>query len=134
MKKSRNLFKVCVVIAGLIFISSKGYSQECGPNCPACSGGSSGGIIAKNNLVVSALGIPASDDEYAVANVRYGVFNWMDVGVGYAFKAKDPIWSLRIKPLAEKEDKWYPGIIIGTGVFVQVVVDQSVLWDADKNY
>jgi hypothetical protein len=126
MKKSRNLFQVFVIIAGMFFISSKAYSQECGPNCPACSGGSSGGIIAKNNLVVSVLGIPASDDEYAVANLRYGVFNWMDVGVGYAFKAKDPIWSVRIKPLAEKEDKWYPGIIIGTGSVRTGGSDQSV--------
>jgi len=103
MKKSRNLFKVCVVIAGMFFITGKGYAQECGPNCPACSGGSSGGIIAKNNLVVSVLGMPTSDDEYAVTNIRYGVFKWLDVGVGYAFKAKKPIWSLRIKALAEKE-------------------------------
>ena len=126
MKKSRNLFKVFVIIAGMFFISSKVYSQECGPNCPACSGGSSGGIIAKNNLVVSVLGIPASDDEYAVANLRYGVFNWMDVGVGYAFKAKNPIWSVRIKPLSENEDKWYPGIIIGTGSVRTGGSDQSV--------
>ena len=105
MKKSRNLFKVCVVIVGMCFITGKGYAQECGPNCPACSGGSSGGIIAKNNLVVSVLGMPTSDDEYAVTNIRYGVFKWLDVGVGYAFKAKKPIWSLRIKALAEKEDK-----------------------------
>lgn len=126
MKKIRKLFKVCVVIAGMLIISNKVYSQECGPNCPACSGGSSGGIIAKNNLVVSALGMPTSDDEYAVANVRYGVFNWMDAGVGYAFKAKDPIWSLRIKPLAEKEDRWYPGIIIGTGSVRTGGNDQSV--------
>ena len=126
MKKSRNLFQVFVIIAGMFFISSKAYSQECGPNCPACSGGSSGGIIAKNNLVVSVLGIPASDDEYAVANLRYGVFNWMDVGVGYAFKAKNPIWSVRIKPLSENEDKWYPGIIIGTGSVRTGGSDQSV--------
>lgn len=126
MKKSRNLFQVFVIIAGMFFISSKAYSQECGPNCPACSGGSSGGIIAKNNLFVSVLGIPASDDEYAVANLRYGVFNWMDVGVGYAFKAKNPIWSVRIKPLSENEDKWYPGIIIGTGSVRTGGSDQSV--------
>lgn len=126
MKNSRNLFKICVVIAGMLFLSNKGYGQECGPNCPACSGGSSGGIIAKNNLLISALGILKSDDEYAVTNVRYGVFNWMDVGLGYAFKAKDPIWSVRIKPLAEKEDKWYPGIIIGTGSVRTGGSDQSV--------
>lgn len=126
MKNGRNLFKVCVVIAGMFFLSNKSYAQECGPNCPACSGGSSDGIIAKNNLVISALGMPTSDDEYAVVNIRYGVFNWLDAGVGYAFKAKDPIWSLRIKPLAEKEDKWHPGIIIGTGSVRTGGSDQSV--------
>jgi len=126
MKKSRNLFQVFVIIAGMFFISSKAYSQECGPNCPACSGGSSGGIIAKNNLLVSALAMPTSDDEYAVANIRYGVLNWMDAGVGYAFKAKDPIWSLRIQPLAENEDKWYPGVIVGTGSVRTGGSDQSV--------
>jgi len=126
MNNRVNLFKVCVVIAGMFFISSKSYSQECGPNCPACSGGSSGGIIAKNNLVVSALVIPKSEDEYAVANIRYGVFEWMDVGLGYAFKAKDPIWSVRLKPLAEKDDKWHPGIIIGTGSVRTGGSDQSV--------
>ncbi|MBP8742685.1 MAG: hypothetical protein KBH36_01275 [Acidaminococcaceae bacterium] len=110
----------------MFFITSKGYSQECGPNCPACSGGSSGGIIAKNNLLVSALAMPTSDDEYAVANIRYGVLNWMDAGVGYAFKAKDPIWSLRIQPLAENEDKWYPGVIVGTGSVRTGGSDQSV--------
>ena len=126
MKNSRNLFRFFVVIAGMFFITSKGYSQECGPNCPACSGGSSGGIIAKNNLLVSALAMPTSDDEYAVANIRYGVLNWMDAGVGYAFKAKDPIWSLRIQPLAENEDKWYPGVIVGTGSVRTGGNDQSV--------
>lgn len=126
MNKSRNLLKVSIIIAGVFFISNKSYAQECGPNCPACSGGSSGGLIAKNNLVISALGMPTSDDEYAVANVRYGVFNWLDVGVGYAFKAKKPIWSLRVQPLAEKGGKWYPGLIVGTGSVRTGGNDQSV--------
>ncbi len=110
----------------MLFIANKSYAQECGPNCPACSGGSSGGLIAKKNLVVSALGMPTSDDEYAVANIRYGVFKWLDVGVGYGFKAKKPIWSLRVQPLAEKEGKWHPSIIIGTGSVRTGGNDQSV--------
>ncbi len=126
MKKSRNLLKISIVIAGMFFITNKSYAQECGPNCPACSGGASGGLIAKNNLVVSALGMPTSDDEYAVVNARYGVFKWMDVGVGYAFKAQRPIWSLRVQPLAEKEGKWHPGIIVGTGSVRTGGNDQSV--------
>ena len=124
--KYRNLVKVSVALTVMFFIANKSYAQECGPNCPACSGGSSGGLIAKNNLVVSALGMPTSDDEYAVANLRYGVFKWLDGGVGYGFKAKQPIWSLRVQPLAEKEGKWYPGIIIGTGSVRTGGNDQSV--------
>lgn len=72
-----------------VFYYRQGLRPGGSPNCPACSGGSSGGIIAKNNLVVSVLGMPTSDDEYAVTNIRYGVFKWLDVGVGYAFKAKN---------------------------------------------
>lgn len=125
MRKGVFLVKLSTVVV-MLFISNRSFAQECGPNCPACSGGASGSLISQNNLVISALGMPTSDDEYAVVNVRYGIFKWLDAGVGYGFKAKKPIWSLRVQPLAEKAGKWHPGIIVGTGSVRTGGTDQSV--------
>jgi hypothetical protein len=132
-----------IIIASLVLISAKSFAQcSGGPTCPVCSGGSSGSISTKNDLVISALGIPTlsnknqeghegheihdDHEEYLVANIRYGVFDWLDVGVGYAFGTRTLIWSLRMQPLAEKEDKWYPGLIVGIGSVRTGGNDQSV--------
>ena len=133
MRKGVSLVKLSTVVV-MLFISSKSFAQECGPVCPACSGGASGSLISQNNLVISALGMPTSDDEYAVVNVRYGIFKWLDAGVGYGFKAKKPIWSLRVQPLAEKAGKWHPGIIVGTGSVRTGGTDQSVYAMATKTF
>jgi hypothetical protein len=126
MNKSKFIIKLIVIITVMFFASNISFAQECGPNCPACSGGSGGKLINKNDLVVSALGISASDEEYAVATVRYGIFEWLDAGIGYAFQAKKPIWSIRLQPFSEDEDKWYPGLILGTGSVRTGGSDQSI--------
>ena len=133
MRESAFLVKFSA-IAVLLFISNRSFAQECGPNCPACSGGASGSLIEQKSLVISALVMPTSDDEYAVVNVRYGILKWLDAGVGYTFEAKKPIWSLRVQPLAEKAGKWYPGIIVGTGSVRTGGTDQSVYTMLTKTF
>lgn len=68
-----------------------------------------------------------------LSNVRYGIFKWLDAGVGYGFKAKKPIWSLRVQPLAEKAGKWHPGIIVGTGSVRTGGTDQSRLRNGNQD-
>ena len=126
MTKSKFIVKLGAIITVMFFALNISFAQECGPNCPACSGGSGGKLINKNDLVASVLGIATSDEEIAVATVRYGIFSWMDAGIGYAFQAKKPIWSIRLQPFAENEDKWYPGLILGTGSVRTGGSDQSI--------
>ncbi len=113
------------------------YSQECGPSCPVCSGGgvsSSGSLLAKKSLLLTGIYIPKGEEENGVINLRYGLFNWMDLGIGYTIKAEKPIWSLRVLPISEDEEGWRPGLILGTGSVQTGGSDQSVYIQLTKSW
>ncbi len=67
--------------------------QQCGPGCPACSGKVVGDLLSPATLAGSALYIPDGEEETAVLKFRYGLFPWMDVGIGYALDTGEAIWS-----------------------------------------
>lgn len=129
-----NSIKILVIATLFVGLFSQVFAQECGPSCPVCSGNSEGALLSRNSLLISGLAIPTSEEEYGVVNVRYGIFKWLDAGVGYAFKAKKPIWSLRLQPVVEKEDKWWPGLIVGTGSVQTGKSDQSVYGQLTKSW
>lgn len=129
--------RLFLIMSILLFgILSPGFSQECGPSCPVCSGtGESGSaLLSPKSLLVSGIYIPTGDDENGVINMRYGVAKWLDIGAGYTVKAKKPIWSLRISPVSENEDGLRPGVIIGTGSVQTGGSDQSVYAQLTKSW
>jgi hypothetical protein len=92
-------------------------AQECGPACPVCSGAgtNAGALLSKGGVTLSALSIPTADEERTVLNARYGIFDWLDAGVGYAARTEKILWNVRVQPVIETEGSWRPGIILGTG-------------------
>ncbi len=68
-------------------------SQECGPGCPVCSGSgsSTGALLPSGTMVSTIMSIPNGEDETAVLNLRAGLTSWLDVGLGYTVKSKEPI-------------------------------------------
>ncbi|MCP4704626.1 MAG: hypothetical protein GY865_08445 [candidate division Zixibacteria bacterium] len=84
--------------------------------------------------MVSALSIPTADEETAVVNARYGVLNWLDVGVGYAIKSEKILWNVRTQPVLEQEDGWRPGLILGSGSVQTGGSDQSIYAQLIKSW
>lgn len=117
-----------LLITFLLFIGIQLYAlaQGCGPNCPVCSGSANGNITNYQTLSLSALYIPSGEDETGVMTMRYGAFDWLDVGIGYTFKNKDIIWNARIKAINQDEDGWKPALILGTGSIRADGNDQSI--------
>jgi hypothetical protein len=118
----------------VVTLVSVAKAQECGPSCPVCSGNSGGNLMAPKSLLFTGMAIPSSEEERGVVNVRYGVFNWMDAGIGYAFDTKKPIWSLRLQPVTEEEDGWRPGLVVGLGSVQAGGSDQSIYSQATKSW
>ena len=110
------------------------YAQECGPSCPVCSGNSQGALLSRNSIMISGLSVPTAEEERAVFNARYGVFSWLDAGVGYAVRTKKFLWNVRVQPLTEEESEWRPGIILGSGSVQTGGSDQSIYAQLTKSW
>ena len=130
----RKVASFSATVIFVIFAAMPLFSQECGPSCPVCSGNSQGALLFRNSLLISGLYSPISDDENGVINARYGLLPWLDIGAGYAFKARKPIWSLRIQPLKETENWWRPAVVLGTGSVQAGGSDQSVYAQLSKSW
>ncbi len=130
--KTITMNTICSILAMLIIGIAE--AQECGPSCPVCSGNSSGALLASNSVIASGLAIPDAEEETAVFNVRYGLFEWIDAGVGYAVETEKLLWSVRTQPIKENESNWQPGIILGTGSVQIGGSDQSVYCQASKSW
>ncbi|MFC1800280.1 hypothetical protein ACFL2Z_05190, partial [Candidatus Eisenbacteria bacterium] len=99
--------------------------QQCGPACPVCSGKAVGDLLAPATLFGSALYIPDGEEETAVMSLRYGLFAWMDAGIGYAVEAEEITWSVRFAPITQDFEGWRPALILGTGSVQTGGSDQS---------
>lgn len=110
---------VIFVVIAVVLASAGNAEAQCGPGCPACSGKFIGDLIPPKTLYFSGMYIPQGEEERAVFNLRYGLFSWLDAGIGYAVAAEDGedeiIWSLRVEPISQDPEGWRPGLIIGTG-------------------
>ena len=104
-------------------------AQQCGPGCPACSGKVIGELLPPKTVLFSGMYIPEGEEERAVFNFRYGLYSWIDAGIGYAVAVEDGedevIWSVRVEPLAQDQDGWRPALILGTGSVQVGGSDQS---------
>lgn len=100
-------------------------SQECGPGCPACSGKAVGDLLSPMTVLFSGLYIPEGEEEKAIFNLRYGLFSWIDTGIGYAVDGEEVIWSVRVEPFAQDLEGWRPALILGTGSVQAGGSDQS---------
>lgn len=100
-------------------------SQECGPGCPACSGKAVGDLLPPRTILFSGLYIPESEEDTAVFNLRYGLFPWIDAGIGYAVDEEEVIWSVRVEPFTQDLEGWRPAFILGTGSVQAGGSDQS---------
>ena len=128
--------RIIITLILILGFTTIAYSQECGPSCPVCSGGgeSSGSLLAAKSLLLTGIYIPKGEEETGVIKLKYGIFNWMDMGLGYTIKAEKPIWSLRISPISEDEEGWRPGLILGTGSVQTGGSDQSVFIQLTKSW
>ena len=110
----------------LILVSTEAArGQQCGPGCPACSGKAVGDLLPPATVLGSGLYIPDGEEETAVFQFRYGLFSWMDVGMGYALDTEETIWSVRVQPIAQDQNGWRPALILGTGSVQTGGNDQS---------
>ncbi|NIM13025.1 MAG: hypothetical protein GTO45_12935 [Candidatus Aminicenantes bacterium] len=131
-RKTYPLFGVVLVLwlvcTGVLF------SQECGPSCPVCSGGSLGKAMERGRVLATGIFIPWADEETGVLRLRYGIFSWLDAGIGYTLPTEKIIWSLRVQAISEDEEGWRPGILIGTGSVRIGGSDQSLYFQVTKSW
>jgi len=129
-----NVKRVILIIIIIISYTVIVGAQECGPSCPVCSGSGDnlGALLTSKSLLASGLYIPAGEEETGVLNLRYGLFKWADIGLGYTIKTEKPIWSVRLQPVSESENGWRPGLILGTGSVQTGESDQSVFIQLTK--
>lgn len=121
-------FKVPIILLSIfVVLASVGTAeaQECGPGCPACSGKAVGDLLPPWTILFSGLYIPEGEEETVVFNFRYGLFSWIDAGIGYAVDGEEVIWSVRVEPIAQDLDGWRPALILGTGSVQAGGSDQS---------
>ncbi len=116
---------ILTTLLAVLIPAGSARAQQCGPACPACSGKAIGDLLPPGTVLGSGLLIPDGEEETAVLNARYGLFSWMDAGVGYAVEAEEVIWSVRVQPIAQNLDGWRPALILGTGSVQTGGSDQS---------
>jgi hypothetical protein len=120
--KKRLLF----ISALILVFNSVILAQGCGPNCPACSGTTDGNLISAKSLSLQGMYIPTGEEEFGIMSLKYGAFDWMDLGIAYTFKAEKIIWNARLQVIKQNEDNWKPNIILGTGSIRTGSSDQSI--------
>jgi hypothetical protein len=133
MMKNMKTIQISVLI--LLLFTGVTSAQECGPNCPVCSGAGSndGALLSRRSIMISGLSIPKADEERTVLKVSYGILSWLNAGIGYGFRSEKVLWSVRAQPVFEQENGWRPGFILGTGSVQIGGSDQSAFAQVIKS-
>jgi len=123
---------VLTIILSVMSINLLAVGQECGPNCPLCSGSglNSEALLSKGTIMGSLLVAPGGE-ETIIPAVKFALHKRIDLGIGYINKSNIIIWNTRF--LISEESEKYPGIIIGSGSVRTGGSDQSVFITATKN-
>ena len=125
--------RIIIIFAFCLSFNSLILAQACGPNCPACSGTTDGSLTPFKSISLQGLYIPTGEEEFGVMSLKYGAFDWLDLGIGYTFKAQKIIWNARLQPIKQNEDNWKPSIILGTGSIRTGSSDQSIYMNVLKS-
>ncbi len=109
-------------------------AQSCGPNCPVCSGTIDGNLADAKTISLQAMYIPNGEEETGLMSLRYSAFDWLNLGISYAFKTQKIIWNARLLAIKQNEDNWKPSLILGTGSIRSGGNDQSIYMSILKSH
>ena len=114
------------VLPLILFLWVPAALAQCGPGCPACSGGATETMLAPYTLKGGILVIPAGNKEKAVLNVAGSVLPWLELGAAYAWETEETVWNVKVQALKEQKGSWRPALVFGTGSVETGGSDQSV--------
>ena len=122
-----------VVWSILSVLSTSDAVAQCGPGCPACSGGTNESMLDPYAIKGTFMVIPDGEEETAIFNVSSTVMPWLELGIGYAMDAERAIWNVKVQVLKEQAGPLQPGVVVGTGSVETGGSDQSGFLQLFKN-
>ncbi len=127
-------FKTGAVIVLIFLALSVSQSlAQCGPGCPACSGGANESMLDPNTIKGSVMFIPGGEEETAILNFFGTVMPWLELGFGYSVDEKKVIWNVKARVVDEQVGTWRPSLVVGTGSVEIGGSDQSGYVQLFKN-
>ncbi len=107
-------------------------AQECGPNCPICSGSvfSTETMLSTSTILTRALVFPDGEETF-ITGVKMALSPRLDVGVSYLATSRSVVFTARTLLLQEQELR--PGIVAGIGSVRADASDQSIFLSLTKN-
>ncbi len=106
---------------------------QCGPGCPACSGGANESMLDPSTIKGSIMYIPEGEEETAILNISGTVTSWLELGLGYAMDEEKVIWNAKARIVNEQPGAWRPSLVLGTGSVEIGGSDQSGYLQLFKN-
>ncbi len=106
---------------------------QCGPGCPACSGGINESILDPNTIKGAVMYIPDGEEETAILNFSGTVAPWLELGLGYSLDKEKVIWNAKARLVDEQVGAWGPALVVGTGSVEAGGSDQSGYIQLFKN-
>jgi len=107
-------------------------AQECGPNCPICSGSvfSTETMLSTSTILTRALVYPEGEESF-VAGLKYAFSPRFDMGISYLGTSGSVILNARTLLLQEEEVR--PGIVAGVGTLRADAAEYAAFVSATKN-
>ncbi len=107
-------------------------AQECGPNCPICSGSvfNTETMLSTSTILTRVLVFP-DGEEKVVSGIKMALTSKLDFGVSYLTTSQSVIFNARVLLLGEEELR--PGVVAGIGSVRADASDQSVFLSLTKN-
>jgi hypothetical protein len=108
------------------------YAQDCGPNCPICSGsGFDTEAMLSNKTVFTNARLFPDAEETLIGGMKLAVSSRLDLGLNYLTTSRKVLWNARA--LLVVEEDWKPAIILGIGSVRANTSDQSIFLTATRN-
>ncbi len=129
----RKLLIGAITVLTLTTLNASGLMAQCGPGCPACTGGVTDSILDPNTILGSVMNIPDGEEETTILNFSGTVTPWLELGLGYAVDGERVIWNARARLFDEQAESWKPSLVLGTGSVEAGGSDQSGYIQLFKN-